>query len=189
MPARHLRPCFNEAKATQVAARFLLSEDRETELLKLVKLIYLADRKALVSHGRPITFDLFYSLPHGPIVSSTLNRMNWIPNEDDPGYWARFIGPRDPDYRLRLVEEPGFDQLSPAEEAIVDAVYGEVGHMDKWQIRNLTHQLPEYRNPGQRSRLPILYRHILSAEGWAPEDIEEVYAAIDAETLATRVLG
>jgi uncharacterized phage-associated protein len=43
---------------------------------KLCKLLYLADRLHLARYGRPITGDVYYALPHGPIPSYTLDALN-----------------------------------------------------------------------------------------------------------------
>jgi uncharacterized phage-associated protein len=37
--------------------------------IKLIKLLYLADREALLRWGRPITTDRHVSMPKGPVVS------------------------------------------------------------------------------------------------------------------------
>ena len=67
---------FNEVKTTQAAARLLFSNGGHMEVLKLVKLLYLADRKALLRWGRPLTFDRYFSLPHGPVLGVTVDRIN-----------------------------------------------------------------------------------------------------------------
>ena len=46
---------FNEAKATQAAARLLFLRGGTMSYVKLIKLLYLADREALIRWGRPVT--------------------------------------------------------------------------------------------------------------------------------------
>ena len=50
------------------AARLLKLHGAAMPYLKLIKLLYLADRQALLELGRPISCDLFVSMPHGPSV-------------------------------------------------------------------------------------------------------------------------
>ena len=64
---------FNERKAAQAAAWFLRQQGGRMPHLKLVKLMYLADRQSLDEHGFPITGVLAVSMPHGPVLSMTLN--------------------------------------------------------------------------------------------------------------------
>ncbi len=53
---------FNERKATQAAAYLLQMRGGTMSYMKLIKLLYLADRAALVRFGRPITTDRYVSM-------------------------------------------------------------------------------------------------------------------------------
>ncbi|MGH7718763.1 MAG: hypothetical protein ACREON_07970 [Gemmatimonadaceae bacterium] len=46
---------YREDKTTQAAARLIEREGGEINVMKLVKLLYLAERRALLEWGRPIT--------------------------------------------------------------------------------------------------------------------------------------
>ena len=56
---------FREDKATQMAARFLHHSNGRMEYLKLIKLLYLADKKMLQRCGEPIVYDTWYSMAKG----------------------------------------------------------------------------------------------------------------------------
>ena len=71
-----MRAQFREDKATQAAARLLRHAGGRMEYLKLIKLLYLAERESLVTLGSPLTYDACWSLPYGPILSATLDRVN-----------------------------------------------------------------------------------------------------------------
>lgn len=174
-----MRPPFQERRATQVAARLLTKEGGAIDILKLVKLVYLVDRESLIQFGRPVTFDRFYSMPHGPVVSSTLDCINATDEVDAP-YWLRHISQRDGN-AVRLVTDPGTDELSPATESLIEEVYAGWGRYSGWQLRNKTHELPEWRDPGESKRTPLKYRDVLEAAGWPKEDIEAAYADLKAE--------
>ena len=45
---------FNERRATEAAARFLKLRGGRMSYLKLIKLLYLLDREALLRWGRPV---------------------------------------------------------------------------------------------------------------------------------------
>jgi uncharacterized phage-associated protein len=64
---------FNEAKATQAAARLLKLRGGSMSYIKLMKLLYLADREALIRWGRPITTDRYVSMDNGPVLSRIYN--------------------------------------------------------------------------------------------------------------------
>ena len=66
---------YREDKATQAAARLLRLAGGKLNHMKLMKLLYLADRRALIQWGRPITFDWYVSMPHGPSCCSQTPRV------------------------------------------------------------------------------------------------------------------
>ena len=77
---------FNEAKATQAAACLLKLRGGQMSYLKLVKLLYLADREALLRWDRPITTDRYVSMDNGPVLSRVLNLINGS-YESTTGIW------------------------------------------------------------------------------------------------------
>ncbi len=156
-------------------------------VMKLVKLLYLADRQVLVQWGRPISFDWYFSLPHGPVLSFTLDCINAQRDPENPGYWHRFISERQ-GHDVRLIGEVQADQLSEAEEAALDAVFKKFGFMDQFQLRDWCHEhLPEWRDP-HGSRLPIDIGDILRAEGYNDDDVQEVMEGLATEAHASRLL-
>jgi uncharacterized phage-associated protein len=48
---------FDESKATEAAAFLLSRSDQTMNYMKLIKLLYLTDREALIRWGRPISTD------------------------------------------------------------------------------------------------------------------------------------
>lgn len=173
---------YREDKATQAAARLVESEGGKINHMKLIKLLYLADRAALLQWGRPITFDWYYSLPHGPVPSFTLDIINSPSDPENPSYWHLYISERE-DNEVSLVQKAPNDQLSPAEEDLLDQLYSKFGDKDEWQLREYSHQLPEWNDP-HGSCLPIEISDILSAEGFSEEDIREIVDALEAESFA-----
>lgn len=178
---------FREDRTTQAAARLLELEGGKMNHMKLIKLLYLAERRALLQWGRPITFDCYVSMPHGPVLSFTLDKINGSPAPNAPSYWHEYISERRGNEVLLLKTAPN-DQLSPAEEQLLDSVYQEFGHMSQWQLRDYAHTLPEWRDP-QGSSVPIEIGDILRAEGLSDEDVREVEDALRAEAFAERFSG
>ena len=168
-----MRAPYREDKATQAAARLLRLRGGTMSHLKLIKLLYLAERESLTRLGRPLTYDTYCSLPHGPVLSATLDRINTGECYRN-GYWDRVIAPKaNNEVSLR---DPGaipHDQLSPAEEALIDEVFTRYGHMGRWELVEVTHRLPEWVDP-DGSALPIDAADILRNEGYSQEEIEEL---------------
>ena len=64
---------YKEEKSAQIAAFFVEREGGKIPHLKLIKLMYIADRMSMEKTGFPMTYDRMKSLPHGPILDKTLN--------------------------------------------------------------------------------------------------------------------
>lgn len=177
-----MRTRFREDKTTQAAARLLRLRGGRMSHLKLIKLLYLLDREALIRWGRPITYDWYYSMPHGPVLSFTLDRINGGGDEDT--YWSHYIGERtNHEVGLRRNADCPNDQLSPAEEALIEEVFEKYGSMTRWQLRDLSHTLPEWQDP-QGSSVRIDHADILRYGGMSDEDVQHVRDDLEEAALA-----
>ena len=177
---------FREDKATQAAAYLLHCSGGKMNHMKLIKLLYLADRTALIKWGRPITFDWYVSMPHGPVPSFTLDLINSQPDPGSKSYWHEYISERK-GHKVSLKKAKPNDQLSPAEEQILKEVFDEYGQLSQWDLRDTTHRLPEWKDPKGSSH-PISIREILLAGGYSEEDVDEIEDALEAEASAIRLL-
>lgn len=170
-----MRPRYREDKATQAAARLLKLRGGRMSHLKLIKLLYLVERESLARFGAPLSYDTYVSMPHGPVVSSTLDRINTREVYQD-GYWDRVIAPKtDHEVSLRDLDDVPDDQLSPAELALIDEIFARYGKWSRWQLVDFTHTLPEWIDP-QGSSIPISPDEILRNEGYSDEDIAQIKA-------------
>lgn len=72
-----MRLKLNEVKLAQAAAYLIKKRGQGyMNYMKLIRLLYLADRMSLVQSGRPITFDKFSVRPHGMVLSGMLDLIN-----------------------------------------------------------------------------------------------------------------
>jgi len=161
---------LNERKATQVAARFLAHANRRFPYMSLLKLMYITDREALRRWGAPVTNDRYVSMKHGPVLSGVYDLLV-VPNET-PTYWQRHISSPEK-YEVELVKHPGQDQLSPAEEELIDEIFATYGRQSQWQLRDLTHEFAEWQNP-EGSSIPIDIKDILRALGASDAEANEI---------------
>lgn len=177
---------YHEERATQAAAYLLKRRGGTMSYMKLLKLLYYADRIALLELGRPITFDQYYSMDHGPVLSRTCDLITSEPDYRTPSYWHRYIA-KPANYEVSLIEEdPPRNQLSSAEEAVLDRVFDGYGHLSRWAVRDSTHDLPEWKDPAGSS-IPILYRDILTAAGFSVEEAKAAEADLAAEAELQRL--
>ncbi|MCI0390264.1 MAG: SocA family protein [Acidobacteria bacterium] len=177
-----MKPRFNEAKATQAAALLLKLRGGTMRYMKLLKLLYLIDRTALIRWGRPVTYDSYFSLPRGPILSQTLNLITEGVPPEEPSMWTTCIS-EPSNYNVSLKQECSTDELSQAEEDLIREIFDEYGHMNRWELVEFLHkELPEWQNPGCSS-LSIEYRDILKAGGKTDIEIARIEAEIEGLAL------
>ena len=155
-----LVPKFDERKATQLAGLLLKLREQEGRMhyMKLIKLLYLIDREALMRWGWSLTGDQYVSMKHGQVLSTTYDLI--LDQLLGPKYWRAFISPPLGDKEVQLLKEPESNHLSKAEVDLVTEVYRKFGHWNRWDLADYTHGLPEYRQTEGPS-LPVGYADVL----------------------------
>jgi len=106
-------------------------------------------------------------MKHGPVLSATYDLIKARGN----GYWHRHL--RTTGYCVERVADAGSDNLSPAEQRIITGAFDRYGHLDTWALRDFTHELEEWQDPGQTSR-QITYGDVLRIEGLPDDEIASV---------------
>lgn len=170
-----MNPKFREDKVTQVAALFLKLRGEKMSHLKLMKLLYLAEREALLRWRRPISFDLYVSMPHGPVLSLTYSLI--IGDMKGDGFWSKYISPPS-GHEVELISMPDTSSLSEAEEELIKEIFDRYGKMDRWELSDMTHELPEWQDP-KGSSFPIDYKDILQGAGMTPSETASIIDEID----------
>jgi len=181
---------FSQRKVAQMTA-FLLDRGRgRMNCLKLMKLLYLADRESLKRHGEPISGDRYVSMDHGPVLSQTLNLINGAVELEEEG-WGHWIADRaDNDVSLRRkVSRNSLDELSNAELSVLEAIYAKFGKWNKWKLRDYTHRYcPEWKDP-KGSSLPIEIIDIFKALGRSPAEARKLAGRIEHDRKIDRLFA
>lgn len=164
-------------------------------LLKLMKLMYLAERESLRQFGEPITGDKLVSMPHGPVLSMTLNLMNGL-SQSVQGGWETWmedrarheIALRDPS----MIRSPEQDlmELSDGDLETLDAVWVQFGHMDKYELRNYTHSgaCAEWEDPEGSSK-PITLERLFSSLGYSSQGVNSAVEHLRGQAHLNAALG
>lgn len=175
---------FNERKTAQAAAYLLHRAGGRLPLLKLVKLMYLAERLSLKTYGEPLTGDSLVSMDHGPVLSRTYDQMKGSVHCVEGG-WDTWISDRaDNDLALKdasMIRDPERDllALSTGDLETLESVWSAFGHLSKWDLVEYTHKnCAEWRNP-DGSSIPISYTEVFDALGFP-----EAKARVLAEQIA-----
>jgi uncharacterized phage-associated protein len=161
---------FKSRKAAQIAAFFALKSTIPNhgtiEKLKLIKLIYFSEREFLRAYHLPMLFDEFYSLPHGPICSATLNGLDGKLDDGDESVWGEFIARNgNVVVAMKRFTRESLDAIGTAEMKMLKFIWHRFGDMTASQLRNYSHEnCPEYTEI-TKGRIPISYREVMEALG------------------------
>lgn len=170
---------FNERRAAESAAFLLHRAGGSLPLIKLIKLMYLAERLSLQRYGEALTGDRLVSMDHGPVLSRTYNHINGaVPSTE--GGWDTWIADRaghvvalrDPS----MVRTPEQDlmSLSDSDLEVLGETWSTFGHWSRWAIVKHTHDhCPEWEDP-QGSSTPITYQKLFEKLGYPPEQVTQL---------------
>lgn len=119
------------------AIQFFASKSHNGSInrLKLIKLLWLADRIHLNRYGRFILRDKYKALPHGPVPSATLDIANQ-PIEN-------FITVEG----YNLISEAQFDSkyFSKSDLRVLNEVWEKYGELSQYELRDFSHKFPEWQ--------------------------------------------
>lgn len=161
---------YDATKAVQAVLWFLHKHGGTMDKMKLIKLVYIADREHLKLYGRPIVGGRYFAMKHGPVTSELLDHIN----NNDCG--------RDfllENKRTVIAQGPLYEKyLSESDVLVLTKIDEEFGMMGTGRLRNLTHDFKawqkNYPNPDENTSRAISYEDMLSDVEVAPELIETI---------------
>ena len=161
---------FKEEKITQIASLIIKLHQGSIEYSKLIKLLYIVDRSALLKWGSPSTYDDYILTKCGFVLTNTLDIIEGRLESKD--FWNVYIS--EPDcYEVKLLQTCPTSQLSKAEVDLIEEVFREYGYKSNLALTEEHYKFPEWRD-FQGSPLQITYRDILKAEGKLEEEIKDI---------------
>lgn len=176
---------LDQERITQAVAHLLRCEDTDRmQYLKVLKLLYWADRESLREIGRPVTGDTAVAMKMGPVLSEVYN---YIKGDEltDHDYWDRHF--RKDGYDLILADDPGTSKLSRYDLRMLKDSVDEHAGRDGFGLSELTHEFPEWAHANMRREWdgrgsePIDLRKTMEAVGSSPERIAQVLQERDEE--------
>lgn len=118
---------------------------------QIVKAVFLADRSHLNEYGRPVTYDNYVAMEHGPVPSDTYG---WLMNPQQMAQrhgiqtvpWessARSSSPRTREFAP--MQQYDAKELSPSDESALQEALSFVSSLDFNDLRRLTHKDPAWK--------------------------------------------
>jgi len=167
---------FNFGKTLQAAGVLLSLDGDRMERIRLLKLLYIADRELLAETGRTITGDRAVAMEHGPVLSHVYDLIKGEASR--AGEWDRHIHTVNREVVLR--QDPGRGELSRREVEKLVEVTDRYRDADDWSLSEVTHEFPEWsRNYSEGTTSPIPWLDVLSAQG--KEELVEIVERDEAD--------
>ena len=144
---------FDISKALAATGYLLALIGGKCNLIKLVKMLYYADRTALKTWHRSITGDRLCSMDNGLVVSTIYDLIKGAGSGKLQATWGRYIGPRH-DNTVPLIRMPDTECLTESERQTLDAAYQKIAPMRTGSLIEWCHTFPEWRDPqGSSTRI------------------------------------
>lgn len=155
-----LRYDFDVEKLVQAIAYMSSSGVTGLDKLKIVKLLFLADKQHLLKVGRPILGDRYSCMPYGPVPSQSFNIIRDVIDADPemrPIAEARFdefleIDRSRKHPALVAKKAADLDIFSESEIAALDAAINSYGMLTGPALVNLTHDDPIWTIPDKNRK-------------------------------------
>ena len=163
---------YRDKKIAHMAAYLIKRLGGRVDRLKLVKLMYLADRKSLGDRGYSISRDDFYAMNLGPVLSRTYDLMREEGTVNST--WnnlIRNIEGVNPTHSLRE-KDPKLGALSEYDRRVMNEVVETYGHMTSFELVRYVHDnCHEWKDPDGTS-VRIKIGEILRQLGYNGKDAE-----------------
>ncbi len=173
----------NQAKIVAAIHHALLGAQKRGQRpgqYQLVKTLFLADRSHLNRFGRPITFDNYIAMNHGPVPSMAYDLLKRSPDEagaERPALpWRRHRDAASPSkYLYEPLPFDGADHLSVSDQECLDDGLSFVLGLGFGQLRKLTHEDIAYiRAWGDGTQQGVPMDLALMFETHDPEAAEQI---------------
>lgn len=181
---------FDEPKTVAAASVLLKLAGGSMQHMRLIKLLYMADRLAWDRLGMPISGDRYSSMDHGPVLSGTYNliKAGWE-SKSVTSLWNQVVKQAD-DVTVHLAGEADEEELSDAEHALLVETHNRFKHITNvFRLVNHLHvECEEWEDPKGSSR-PISPIRILEVLGKTPPDIAAVAAKVGEASYLKEAFG
>ncbi len=127
---------------------YILKNTGTCDKLKLIKLLYLADKYHLIRYGRTILNDDYYAMEYGPVGTTVKDILSFdYPiniSKNEFEYLNKLIEKTGTyDYRAKNVDI-SLDMLSETDIEALDFIIKTFGDKESFELSEYTHKYPEW---------------------------------------------
>lgn len=141
---------------------YVMSRESGLSQYQIVEAIFIADVSHLNKYGRPVTFDNYVAMKHGPVPSFIYDLLekdeNYREHYKSSPPWSVEADQQNPRVRHYMpLREPDTDRLSASDRRMLDAAVDAARSMTFGAMRDFTHDHPAYEEarelPGNAPRM------------------------------------
>lgn len=127
----------------------ILKKIKIADTIKIIKLVYLADKYHLVRYGRTITKDDYYAMEYGPVGSTVKDVLNFnsISLSTAEYKYASHLLDKIDNVTFKVnevVKDVELNMLSETDKEAIDFVVEKFGNVSQWELSEYTHKYPEW---------------------------------------------
>jgi uncharacterized phage-associated protein len=157
------------------------SNDHAMEYIRLLKLLYLADRELIKRTGqRMFSSERCVAMKHGPLHSRVLDLIKY--QDPDSQEWQRYF--TTDNYHVVRDSPASNHHLSPFEIEVLREIHRCHEHIGTWELVEQTHELLEwkknYPNPAEKTSRVIPVEDIAEGVGVDAVYVKNMSEAADA---------
>jgi uncharacterized phage-associated protein len=170
---------------------FSTTETKMLSRMRLLKYLYLANRKSLQETGDPIVDDDVYAMKDGPVLSQTYDLIKGSSlNESANAAWRSHFEIKDY-IQIRMVRDPGSDHLSDYDVDVLKEIADRYKDMEDFELSEFTHGFDEWQRNWHKNLLRerISEYDLLSGVGFAPDEIKTVLDEAKVYAAERELLG
>lgn len=170
---------FSPLKMIQAAGVLFSQHGGQMGRLRLIKLLYIADRESLVERHRFISHDTFVAMDNGPVLSHTYNLLKGMTLESSQ--WDQYFQKVNLHWEMKMIQSPPRGLLSRWEIAKLEDVSTKLADQDDYDLVSITHGFQEWieNAPPAKSCKTIPLRDIIRAVGLDDSVWQEMQNEID----------
>jgi uncharacterized phage-associated protein len=161
---------FSTKKTIQAVGVILRLARGRIGRLRLLKLLYIADRDSLREFHRPIIGSRTVAMKNGPLHSEVFNLIKGE-HIDEP-LWSEYVQRNG--YEVRRRKDPGLSELSAAEVRVLTQTFEKYAAIDEWDLVEITHEFSEwsknYPDKNADTSETIPFSDLIQAVGLAAEE-------------------
>ena len=178
---------FDIRKTISAVAFLMKREGGRLDMFLTLKMLYLADKEALVKWGKPITGDSFVSMDKGPVLSRTYNLFKGKDSEYQAQWNAAFTERLDNSiYPNGAVD---LELLSEREMEALETARIQINSLAPGAVADWLHRIcPEWQDP-QGSSIPIDPDTILRKAGKTENELRIMDASNEAFRYAKALIN